>query len=58
MTTQNPDATLTVGQLVEALMGQNFDKPVQVWMPGTYINLSAVFSNEGRVLIEGNRADD
>lgn len=52
----DPDRTLTVAQLRKSLEGMPDAAKVQVWLPGTYINLSNVFANEARVLIEGNVA--
>jgi hypothetical protein len=54
----DPDKTLTVAQLRRKLEAMPDDADVQVWLPGTYINLANVFENSGKVLIEGNYTEE
>lgn len=52
----DPDKTLTVAELRKRLEGMPAHAKVQVWLPGTYINIGNIFANEAKVLIEGNVA--
>jgi hypothetical protein len=59
----DPNKTVTVKELIEALQKLHADnRPVQVWLPGTYINLGLPFllagNNTGKVMIEGHHADE
>lgn len=46
--------SMTVKELREALASCPDDAPVQIWLPGTYIAISAPMIGDGKVLIEGN----
>jgi len=50
--------TITVRTLIEQLSELDDTLPVQVWLPGSRIDLHGTFESEGTVLIEGNLTED